>query len=157
MIMLVLISCMNYQVKLAEKLPHIQSLCIHEMVTRAFKHVLKAVIASVDSVADLSSAIASTLNFLLGSCHLEYTDQNLKLQWLRTFLFKRFGWTLNDELQHLRKISILRGLCHKVSVSPLWLVLFLTRCSIHCLHLLYCWVNYTSCLCKNSKYILFSK
>ncbi|KAF2323203.1 hypothetical protein GH714_034116 [Hevea brasiliensis] len=39
-------------VELAEKLPHIQSLCIHEMVTRAFKHIVK-VIASVENVADL--------------------------------------------------------------------------------------------------------
>ncbi|ESR40646.1 protein TSS [Citrus sinensis] len=71
-------------VELAEKLPHIQSLCIHEMVTRAFKHVLKGVIASVDYLSDLSAAIASSLNLLFG-CY---------------------------EFQHLRKISILRGLCH---------------------------------------------
>ncbi|XP_054780206.1 protein REDUCED CHLOROPLAST COVERAGE 3 isoform X2 [Prosopis cineraria] len=110
-------------VKLAENLPHIQSLCIHEMVTRAFKHLLKAVIASVDNVADLSPAIASTLNFLLGSCQLENADQSLtednhlRLQWLRVYLIKKFGWTLNDEFQHLRKLSILRGLCHKVGME----------------------------------------
>ena len=112
-------------VELAEKLPHIQSLCIHEMVTRAFKQVLKAVIASVNNVADLSTAIASCLNFLLGSCTLEDNDQNLsdyqalKLHWLRTFLAKRFGWRLKDEFQHLRKLSILRGLCHKVGLELL--------------------------------------
>ncbi|XP_028766383.1 protein TSS isoform X2 [Neltuma alba] len=110
-------------VKLAKDLPHIQSLCIHEMVTRAFKHLLKAVIASVDNVADLSPAIASTLNFLLGSCQLENTDQSLtednhlRLQWLRAYLIKKFGWTLNDEFQYLRKLSILRGLCHKVGLE----------------------------------------
>ncbi|TKY64584.1 TSS protein [Spatholobus suberectus] len=112
-------------VKLAENLPHIQSLCIHEMITRAFKHQLKAVIASVDNVADLSATIASTLNFLLGGCQTEDTDQslsddhNLRIQWLRMFLSKRFGWTLNDEFQHLRKLSILRGLCHKVGLELL--------------------------------------
>ncbi|RDX66608.1 Protein TSS, partial [Mucuna pruriens] len=110
-------------VKLSENLPHIQSLCIHEMITRAFKHQLKAVIASVDNVADLSAAIASTLNFLLGGCRTEDTDQslsddqNLRIQWLRMFLSKRFGWTLNDEFQHLRKLSILRGLCQKVGLE----------------------------------------
>lgn len=109
------------QVKLAENLPHIQSLGIHEMITRAFKHQLKAVIASVHNVADLSAAIASTLNFLLGRCPTEDTDQclsddhDLRIQWLRVFLSKKFGWTLNDEFRHLRKLSILRGLCHKVS------------------------------------------
>ncbi|XP_014516280.1 protein TSS isoform X2 [Vigna radiata var. radiata] len=110
-------------VKLAENLPHIQSLCIHEMITRAFKHQLKAVIASVENVADLSAAIASTLNFLLGGSRTEDNDQSLnddhslRIQWLRMFLSQRFGWTLNDEFQHLRKLSILRGLCHKVGLE----------------------------------------
>ncbi|CAK9164900.1 unnamed protein product [Ilex paraguariensis] len=110
-------------VELAENLPHIQSLCIHEMVTRAFKHVFKAVIASVDNVADLSAAVASSLNFLLGACSMEDNDQNssddhiIKLQWLGAFLVKRFGWRIKDEFQHLRKLSILRGLCHKVGLE----------------------------------------
>ncbi|KAI4355771.1 hypothetical protein L6164_004511 [Bauhinia variegata] len=112
-------------VKLAENLPHIQSLCIHEMVTRAFKHVLKSLIASVENVADLSAVIASTMNFLLGSCQMGTIDQDLsddhqlRLQWLRVFLYKRFGWMLNDEFQHLRKLSVLRGLCHKVGLELL--------------------------------------
>lgn len=110
---------------MADKLPHIQSLCIHEMVTRAFKHIVKAVIASVDNVADLSLAIASSLNFLLGSCDVEDNDQDmkddyaLKLHWLQTFLSRRFGWTLKDEFLHLRKLSILRGLCHKVCLCKI--------------------------------------
>lgn len=95
------------------------------MVTRAFKHALKAVIASVENLDDLSSQIASSLNFLLGVCPTEDNDQrasedhNIKLQWLRTFLIKRFGWTMKDEFQHLRKLSILRGLCHKVKFMAL--------------------------------------
>ncbi|KAK7255207.1 hypothetical protein RIF29_28611 [Crotalaria pallida] len=106
-------------VKLAENLPHIQSLCIHEMITRAFKHLLKVVIASVDNVADLSSVIASTLNFLLGGGNDQISgdDHHLRNQWLHIFLSKRFGWTLNGEFQHLRKLSILRGLCHKVGLE----------------------------------------
>ncbi|KAJ4718452.1 Tetratricopeptide repeat (TPR)-like superfamily protein [Melia azedarach] len=109
-------------VELAEKLPHIQSLCIHEMVIRAFKHALKAVVASVDNVADLSGAIAASLNFLLGCCEMEADqslneDHILKLQWLRKFLGRRFTWFLKDEFHHLRKISILRGLCHKIGLE----------------------------------------
>ncbi|KAL8042966.1 hypothetical protein ABFX02_09G087500 [Erythranthe guttata] len=107
-------------VELADKLPHIQSLCIHEMVTRAFKHVLRAVIASVGSMDNMATAIATTLNFLLGSCNVKSndpSDQILKLHWLRAFLEKRFGWKLKDESQHLRKLSILRGLCHKVGLE----------------------------------------
>ncbi|KAK6147826.1 hypothetical protein DH2020_018738 [Rehmannia glutinosa] len=107
-------------VELADKLPHIQSLCIHEMVTRAFKHALRAVIASVGSMDSMSAAIATALNFLLGSCNVknnDLSDQTLKLQWLRAFLEKRFGWRMQDEIQHLRKLSILRGLCHKVGLE----------------------------------------
>ncbi|KAF3651025.1 putative Cupredoxin superfamily protein [Capsicum annuum] len=106
-------------VDLAEKLPHIQSLCIHEMVTRAFKHVLRAVIASVDNVANLSAAIASSLNFLFGSSTTQDSDENhiLKMQWLRKFLVERFGWRLKDEFQQLRKLTVLRGLCHKVGLE----------------------------------------
>ncbi|XP_047340599.1 protein REDUCED CHLOROPLAST COVERAGE 3 [Impatiens glandulifera] len=112
-------------VELADKLPHIRSLCIHEMVTRAFKHVIKAVVASIQSVEDLPAAIASSLNFLLGVTVAEedtkdlHDDHNLKLQWLKSFIEKKFGWTLTDEFQNLRKISILRGLCNKVGLEIL--------------------------------------
>ncbi|KAH0749501.1 hypothetical protein KY290_028733 [Solanum tuberosum] len=110
---------LGHVVEQAEKLPHIQSLCIHEMVTRAFKHVLRAVIASVDNVANLSAAIASSLNFLFGSSPTQESDENhiLKMQWLRKFLVERFGWTLKDEFQQLRKLTVLRGLCHKVGLE----------------------------------------
>ncbi|KAG6734003.1 hypothetical protein I3843_01G241800 [Carya illinoinensis] len=109
-------------VELAEKLPHIQSLCIHEMITRAFKHVLKAVVASVDNVEDLPAAIASSLNFLLGCCEMEddqdlNDDHLLRFEWLKMVLAKKFGWTIKDEFLHVRKLSILRGLCHKVGLE----------------------------------------
>ncbi|XP_075492104.1 protein REDUCED CHLOROPLAST COVERAGE 3-like [Primulina tabacum] len=107
-------------VELAEKLPHIQSLCIHEMVTRAFKHLLQAVIASVQSMDSMSTSIATALNFLLGSSQSkndDVQDQALKLTWLHVFLKKKFGWELKDEFRHLRKLSVLRGLCHKVGLE----------------------------------------
>lgn len=103
------------QVELADKLPHIQSLCIHEMVTRAIKHIIISVIASVENPADLS-AIASSLNFFLGSNTPE-VDESIKARWLRGFLLKKYSWILNDEFRHLRKVSILRGLCQKVKSS----------------------------------------
>ncbi|KAK1434042.1 hypothetical protein QVD17_10960 [Tagetes erecta] len=110
-------------VELSEKLPHIRSLCIHEMVTRAFKHILEAVIASVENFAELSATIASTLNFLFGAWTTNnknqeiLEDQSLKLQWLQSFLAKRYDWKIKDEYQHLRKLSILRGLCHKIGLE----------------------------------------
>ncbi|XP_073107409.1 protein REDUCED CHLOROPLAST COVERAGE 3 isoform X2 [Elaeis guineensis] len=117
------IRSLGHVVELAEKLPHIQSICIHEMVTRSFKYILRAVIAAVDNMSDLSSAIAATLNILLGPSEVENGDQNLisehnlKMKWVETFILKRFCWRLKDEFQHLRKFVILRGLCHKVGLE----------------------------------------
>lgn len=116
-------SSLGRVIELAEKLPHIQSLCIHEMVTRAFKYVVKAAVASVDEISQVTSAIAASLNILFGSCSTngnedaDCQDYELKLRWLRAFLLSRFGWKLNDEFLHLRKLSILRGLCHKVGIE----------------------------------------
>lgn len=90
------------------------------MITRAFKQVVKAVVASVEKIEDLPVVIASTLNFLLGSCEVDVNapsandDYLLKLTWLRKFLAAKFDWKLKDEFQHLRKLSVLRGLCYKV-------------------------------------------
>lgn len=110
-----------YQVELADKLPHVQSLCIHEMVVRAYKHVLQAVVAAVDDFADLAVSIASCLNILLGTPSNEnpdadiIDDEKLKLKWVEAFLQKRFGYQWKHEsYQDLRKFAILRGLCHKV-------------------------------------------
>ncbi|KAK9141476.1 hypothetical protein Syun_010876 [Stephania yunnanensis] len=111
-------------VELADKLPHVQSLCIHEMVVRAFKHVLQAVVAAVDDITDLAGALATCLNVLLGTTSSKdvdaniVDDDNLKWKWVETFLLKRFGWQCNQEARHdLRKFAILRGLCHKVGIE----------------------------------------
>ncbi|CAN6449876.1 unnamed protein product [Victoria cruziana] len=104
-------------VELSDKLPHIQSLCIHEMVTRAFKHILQAVIAAVKNMDDLAGTIAACLNILLGEVSKDDVN-DLKTKWLETFLSKRFGWKLvYADLKDIRKIAILRGLCHKVGME----------------------------------------
>lgn len=110
-------------VELSDKLPHIQSLCIHEMVVRAFKHILRAVIAAVDDINDMADSVASCLNILLGPFPEENNgncgeDHNLRKRWLEVFLIKRFGWKWKDEyFLDLRKYAILRGLCHKVGLE----------------------------------------
>ncbi|KAG6411514.1 hypothetical protein SASPL_129597 [Salvia splendens] len=111
-------------VVLADKLPHVQSLCIHEMVVRAYKHILQAVIAAVDDIANMASSIASCLNLLLGTPATQNgeadinIDDELKWKWVETFLFKRFGWQWKDEARNdIRKFAILRGLCHKVGLE----------------------------------------
>ncbi|GKC54090.1 protein TSS isoform X2, partial [Tanacetum coccineum] len=57
-----------------DKLPHVQSLCIHEMFVRAYKHILQAVIAAVDDIADLAGSVASCLNVLLGTPQTVYAN-----------------------------------------------------------------------------------
>lgn len=110
-------------VELAEKLPHIQSICIHEMVTRSFKYIIRAVVAAVENFSDMSAAIAATLNVLVGTSKMEHDDNDmsseysLKMEWVETFLLKRFGWRIKHEFNHLRKFVILRGLCQKVGLE----------------------------------------
>jgi protein TIF31 len=94
------------------------------MVIRSFKHIIRAVIAAVDDMQNMSAAIAETLNILLGSPRLEngadtdpHIEHNLRLKWVESFLSKRFSWKLKDEFAHLRKFIILRGLCSKVGLE----------------------------------------
>jgi protein TIF31 len=63
-------------VELANKLPHVQSFFIHEMVVQAFKHILQAVIAPVERTSDLAALIAATLNIMLGTPSNKNGDQN---------------------------------------------------------------------------------
>lgn len=109
--------CLLYQLKLAEKLPHVQSLCIHEMVIRAYKHLLRSVIASVPKHENLAAAIAAALNAMLGTHDEASNVSNNVWRWLQMFIEKRFGWKLADDGRpELRKFAVLRGLCHKVCI-----------------------------------------
>ncbi|GLT80465.1 hypothetical protein SLA2020_519030 [Shorea laevis] len=117
-------SSLGRVVELADKLPHVQSLCIHEMIVRAYKHILQAVVAAVNDVGDLAASIAACLNMLLGTPSIENgdvdisNDDKLKWRWVETFLLKRFGWQWRQEsCQDLRKFAILRGLSHKVGLE----------------------------------------
>ncbi|EFJ26734.1 hypothetical protein SELMODRAFT_10032, partial [Selaginella moellendorffii] len=110
--------------ELSKKLPHIQSLCVHEMVVRAFKHVLRAMVAAVTHPSELAVSIAVALNAMLGTPSKESmlvssnTSELLTWKWLEAFTLKRFGWTLSvDPRPELRKYAVLRGICHKVGVE----------------------------------------
>ncbi|GMP43789.1 hypothetical protein CsSME_00013018 [Camellia sinensis var. sinensis] len=110
-------------VKLSDKLSHVQSLCIHEMIVRAFKHILQTVIAAVVNTEEIAVAIAATLNLMLGvpengqlnqSCNIH----SLVWRWLEVFLKKRYEWDLSSlNYKDVRKFAILRGLCHKVGIE----------------------------------------
>ena len=106
------------------------------MVIRSFKHIIRAVIAAVDDMQNMSAAIAETLNILLGSPRLEngadmdaHIEHNLRLKWVESFLSKRFSWKLKDEFAHLRKFIILRGLCSKVCLVKLIMGTFIVLLS----------------------------
>ncbi|CAA2960588.1 Hypothetical predicted protein [Olea europaea subsp. europaea] len=108
-------------VELADKLPHVQSLCVHEMVVKACKHILQEVVASVHNVANMAASTASCLNVLLGTPSTGHADSDitsddeLKRKWIETSLSKSFGWQWNDEIRRdLRKLAILHELCQKV-------------------------------------------
>ncbi|CAK8560680.1 unnamed protein product [Lathyrus sativus] len=114
---------LGHVVKLSEKLSHVQSLCIHEMIVRAFKHILRAVISAVVDKEKTASSIAGALNLLLGVPENRETDEScdvhpLVWKWLERFLKKRFDWDLNRlNYKDVRKFAILRGLCHKVGIE----------------------------------------
>ncbi|XP_042505811.1 protein TSS-like [Macadamia integrifolia] len=110
-------------VKLSENLSHVQSLCVHEMIVRAFKHILQAVIAAVTNLEDMAVSIAATLNLMLGvpengeSCH-SCNMHALVWRWLEVFLMKRYKWDISKlNYRDVRKFAILRGLCHKVGIE----------------------------------------
>ncbi|KAJ4718456.1 Tetratricopeptide repeat (TPR)-like superfamily protein [Melia azedarach] len=97
-----------------------------EIENRIYDHGLRNLLYLLanytKSSKDLSGAIAASQNFLLGCCKIEddqslNEDHILKLQWLRTLLGRRFTWSLTDEFHHLRKISILHRLCHKIGLE----------------------------------------
>lgn len=107
--------------KLSEKLSHVQSLCIHEMIIRAFKHILQAVIAAVSDTKELAVSIAAALNLMLGVPEAgdlteSFLVHTLVWKWLEIFLMKRYSWDISTlNFRDIRKFAILRGLCHKVS------------------------------------------
>ncbi|KAJ7951300.1 Tetratricopeptide repeat (TPR)-like superfamily protein [Quillaja saponaria] len=114
---------LGHVVKLSEKLSHVQSLCIHEMIVRAFKHILQAVIAAVIDTEKLAISIAAALNLMLGvpengesnkSCNVH----TLLWRWIEVFLKKRYDWNLSSlNYKDVRKFALLRGLCHKVGIE----------------------------------------
>ncbi|XP_044480547.1 LOW QUALITY PROTEIN: protein TSS-like [Mangifera indica] len=114
---------LGHVVKLSEKLSHVQSLCIHEMIVRALKHVLRVVVSAVGNTEKMAVSIAAALNLMLGVPENKKLDRSLNVhslvwRWLEVFLLKRYGWdlhSLNDK--NLRKFAILRGLCHKVGIE----------------------------------------
>ncbi|KAK4797103.1 hypothetical protein SAY86_029429 [Trapa natans] len=114
---------LGHVVKLSEKLSHVQSLCIYEMIVRAFKHILRAVISATVDMENMATSVAAALNLMLGAYqHGELHDNHnihpLVWKWLKLFLLKRYAWDISSlNYKDVRKFAILRGLCHKVGVE----------------------------------------
>lgn len=109
-------------VKLSEKLSHVQSLCVHEMIVRAYKHILQAVIASVHT-DEVAVTLAAALNLMLGVPETDNSNQSLNVhslvrRWLELFLVKQYDWDMSAfNFKDVRKFAILRGLCQKVGIE----------------------------------------
>ena len=92
------------------------------MIVRAFKHIVRSVIAATSDMRQLALTIAAVLNLLLGVPESEFSGSSpavhpLVWRWLVAFLKKRYQYDLTE--QHyvdVRKYAILRGLCHKVNM-----------------------------------------
>uniref|UniRef100_A0A1J3E4E3 Clustered mitochondria protein n=1 Tax=Noccaea caerulescens TaxID=107243 RepID=A0A1J3E4E3_NOCCA len=117
---------LGYVVKLSDKLSHVQSLCVHEMIVRALKHILQAVISAVATDTDkIAPKVAAALNMMLGipkdvaaTPNNSWNIHPLIFRWLEKFLKKRYDYDLNAfSYKDLRKFAILRGLCHKVGIE----------------------------------------
>lgn len=112
------------QANQADSLPHIRSLCLHEMVARAFKHILRAAIAAASESTSLPAVIAATLNAILGEPSSSDSDKEESLHqksklWANHFVKQRFDWDLEKEEEMLRKPALLRSLCLKVNIQGL--------------------------------------
>ncbi|KAK3194624.1 hypothetical protein Dsin_025934 [Dipteronia sinensis] len=113
---------LGHVVKLSEKLSHVQSLCIHEMIVRAFKHILQAVISAVIDTEKMAVSIAVALNMMLGvpeneELNKSHNVHSLVWRWLEVFLMKRYEWDLSGlNYKDVRKFAVLRGLCHKATI-----------------------------------------
>ncbi|KAL3743638.1 hypothetical protein ACJRO7_018843 [Eucalyptus globulus] len=114
---------LGHVVKLSEKLSHVQSLCIHEMIARAFKHILQAVISLVTDVEKMATSVATALNLMLGvhprgERSKDCSFHPLVWRWLQVFLLKRYEWDISSlNYKDVRKFAILRGLCQKVGIE----------------------------------------
>jgi protein TIF31 len=92
------------------------------MIVRAFKHIVRSVIAAISDKRQLALSIAAALNLLVGIPESEASRSSLNVhplvwRWLMVFLKKRYEFELTEKHYHyVRKYAILRGLCHKVSL-----------------------------------------
>jgi len=100
---------------LSKSLMHIHSLCIQEMVVRAAKRVIRAVMSKC-SMSDKAAALAGTLNCLLGA---ESSSHGKKLwDWIHVFVKKRFDFALSPSVRtEIRHLALLRDLCQRVGIE----------------------------------------
>jgi protein TIF31 len=101
---------------LSKSLMHIHSLCIQEMVVRAAKRIIRAVMSKCSSMSDKAAALAGTLNCLLGA---EGSPDAKKLwDWIHLFVKKRFDFTFSPSIRtEIRHLALLRDLCQRVGIE----------------------------------------
>ena len=97
---------------------HITMVCQLDMVSRALKHLLRAVISTVrqnseSSGLDVAAAVAATLNAALGSSGAAHHGH--LWMWLRSFVAKRYHHHMSEaECAALNRQNLFRSVCQKV-------------------------------------------
>jgi len=100
---------------------HIAMVCQVDMVSRALKHLLRAVVSSVRQTSgstglDVAAAVAAALNAALGSSGAAHHGQ--LWTWLRSFVAKRFHHHMSDaECAALNRQNLLQSVCQKVGLE----------------------------------------
>ena len=96
---------------------HVTAVCQMEMISRAMKHLLRAVIAAVlhsgGSGLDVAGAVAATLNAALGGAESVHHDRIWA--WTRTFVARCFKHYLpEDIMDSVDQQALMRACCQKV-------------------------------------------
>ena len=101
---------------LSKSLMHIHSLCVQEMVVRAAKRVIRAIMSQCSDMSEKAAAIAGTLNALLGA---EGSSSADKLwDWIHRFVKKRFDFELSSSIRtEIRHLALLRDVCQRVGIE----------------------------------------
>eukprot|EP00898_Chlorokybus_atmophyticus_P005403 jgi/Chlat1/5864/Chrsp4S06238 len=107
--------------ELSEDLAHLKALCILEMVSRALKRLVRAVMAAASgSQTGLAAVLAATFNAVFGS-DLEGSQVELGCtlwKWTQRFVQARFRYCVLDEaLPRLRRLALLRAICTRVGIE----------------------------------------
>ncbi|KAK3274994.1 hypothetical protein CYMTET_16854 [Cymbomonas tetramitiformis] len=99
----------------AAALPHVRRLCVAEMLVRALKRLLWAILATAPR-EEQAAGVAVTLNAALGASGAACQEE--VRGWVARYISGRFRYELKPEdLVEMRALSLLRSVCVKAGVE----------------------------------------